>query len=327
MLLDCLESIARTKPSSCEVIIVDNASADRTIEEVKSKYGFALCIENRVNLGFSGGCNMGMRRAKGVYCVLLNQDTIVSPGWLEELLRAASRNGLAFYSPRILLADAPRILDAAGNDIHLAGFGMPRGLCEVDSNQYDKLEEVAYANGTCLFFHRDIIRIIGLLDSRFFAFGEDLDWGWRGRLRGIKSYYVPQSKVYHKWGGSFGRQSRNKMYLAERNRIITILKNYSARTLIVLLPVLATIEVSVIISSLGSMWFREKIRGYSDLIRLRGYIASNRRLVQAERTAGDAEVIRRFSTEFHHPLVNGSALEVLNRLLRPYVNLIRDALY
>ncbi|MEM3062363.1 MAG: glycosyltransferase family 2 protein, partial [Nitrososphaerota archaeon] len=170
VLLECLESVFSSNYHNFEVIVVDNASSDGSDRLTKKHFPQIRLIKNKRNLGYSIGNNIGILEAKGEYIVLLNNDTIVHPDWIKELIAAAQRYpDAAFLQPKILFEGNRRVINSAGNMIHIAGFGLCRGIGEVDNGQYDKEEEIGYASGACVFARRRAIEEIGLLDSTYFA--------------------------------------------------------------------------------------------------------------------------------------------------------------
>jgi GT2 family glycosyltransferase len=325
-LLNCLNSVLKTDYPNYEIIVVDNGSTDGSIEIIKQKFKKIKIIENGKNLGFSIGNNIGIRSSCGDYIVLLNQDTIVTKNWLKELVKEAKRHGEGFYNPKILLIDNPKLLDSAGNNLHITGIAMPRGLYEADRGQYNKFEEIAYANGTCVLLPKTTLQIVGLLDPVYFAYGEDVDWSWRGRMLGIKSYYVPSATIYHKHSLNWGRLSKRKLYFVERNRLLTNLKNYSKRTLLLLSPIFVIVEVAILTHAFINGWLPEKIKAYLDLIRLRTYIRQQRNFLQKKRRIPDKEIIRVFSDKIDHPFLKHPAIGVLNHILKPLTRIIRQCI-
>jgi len=331
LFLKCLRSVLSSVYDFYDVIVVDNASKDGSYERAKNVFGKEkniTFIKNPVNYGVPFGYNIGMREAKGQYIVILNNDVIVTPYWLTGLIKEAIVKGDGFYAPKILLLDDPKRLDSAGNHIHLSGIGFARGLSEVDLNQHHEVDEIAYACGTCCLLSRNMIDEIGAMDPVYFAFHEDLDWGWRGKLFGFKSYYVPFSVVYHRWGGSWGRWSEKKFYLMERNRLLTLLKNYSKGTLLMLSPILVLVELAILVFSIKNRFFRTKIRTYSDLFRLKEYTKVQRSFIQKHRKCSDGSIICLFSNEIKHQFFEESkaSLKVLNRLFRYLGSFVRKAI-
>jgi len=309
----CLRSVYDSKYPNFEVIVVDNGSTDQSVEVAEKEFPEAIIVRNGRNLGFSAGNNIGIARSGGEYVVLLNNDTVVHPDWLKELVKGAIQLKGGFYQPKILLMEDSKIMNSAGNMIHLAGFGLCRGLGEPDTGQFEERVEIGYASGACVFASRRAIEEIGLLDPVYFAYNEDTDWGWRGRMFGWKSYYIPAAVIYHKWS-RFGSRSRLKFYYLERNRIATLIKNYSHRTLILLFPILLLFELAVILYSLRTGWLPQKIKGYIDLFKSRRDLIAQRRQLQSRRRFSDRVVIEVFVDEMEHFYL-GSAIGPLNKIV------------
>jgi len=308
----CLRSVHDSRYSNFEVILVDNGSTDQSVEVAARDFPETIIVRNEKNLGYSIGNNIGIARSKGEYLVLLNNDTVVHPDWLRELVKGAVQLNGGFYQPKILLMEDPKIINSAGNMIHLAGFGLCRGIGEPDTGQYEERVEIGYASGACVFVSRRAIEEVGLLDPVYFAYNEDTDWGWRGRIFGWKSFYIPTAVIYHKWS-RLGSLSNLKFYYLERNRIATIVKNYSDQTLILLLPILLLFELAVVFYSLRRGWLREKIKGYVDLFKSRRSLMAQRRQLQAKRRFGDSVVMRVFVNEMKHSYL-GSTAAPLNKI-------------
>lgn len=326
LFINCLESVLASKYPFFQVIVVDNASTDKSLETAKLMFHNAknvVFIANNKNLGFCVGNNIGIKHALGEHVILLNDDVVVTSDWLSELVKEARKHHNGFYVPKILLLDRQNTLESVGNEIHFSGIGFSRGLGELDRNQHNIVEEIAYAGGACLFVSKKTIKEIGLLDPVYFAFNEDTDWCWRGRMFGIKSYCVPSAIIYHKWGGSFGLMSKNKFYYVERNRLLTVLKNYSRRTLLLFLPIFLLIEIATFFYAFDNRMMGEKIKAYSDVIRLKGYIEQQRSFLQKNRRFSDKEVTRVFSDRINHVLLKSPAFNVLNHIVKFLVNILR----
>lgn len=132
-------------------------------------------------------------------------------------------------------------------------------------------------------------------------------------MMGWRSMYIPSSRILHKWSPILGH-SPEKLYLLEFERLLSIWKNYSQRTLLILAPLLLLVEASVLIHATFRGWLAEKLRSYSDLLRLREAVARERRPIQARRVIHDGAVIRNFVAEIEHPYV-GPVAPILNRLV------------
>lgn len=313
-LWECVRSIAHSSYPRTELIIVDNASSDESVTKVEASFPEASIVRNPVNLGYSGGVNTGIAKAKGEFMVIMNPDIVVDQRWLNVLVDAALRYPRgAFFQPKILLMDDQRVLNSAGNMIHVAGFGVCRGIGTLDEGRFDKEVPVCYASGACTLARVKALHEIGPMDPLFFAYGEDKDWGWRGLMMGWQSVYVPSSRILHKWSSVLGHSPR-KLYLLEFERLLSIWKNYSDRTLLILAPLLLLVEASVLVHATSKGWLAEKLRSYSDLLRLREAVVRARRTIQARRVIHDSIIAQSFVTEIEHPYV-GAGGPILNHLI------------
>ena len=258
-LQDCIDSIIRETHSSYEIIVVDNNSPDKSGELFSKKFPEIKFILNKDNLGVPEGLNIGIRNASGDFVVLLNNDLIVMPDWLENFFKAYEKTGDALYQPKSLKFRDPSILDGTGCMINIFGFGFARGKGLKDEGKYSKQEEISYASGTCMFAPRKIFDEIGYFDPTFFAYHEELDLGWRARIFGYRSYYVPQTIIHH-YGSVHWKWSPQVFYFLERNRWLVLLKNYSTKTLLKLLPSLIIIEFAMLGFFISKGLFLKKLK-------------------------------------------------------------------
>ena len=218
LLIDCVSSIQKSNYSNYEIILVDNISKDNSHKKCKENFPTIKLIENKENLGYCEGNNVGLRVAKGEYVVVLNPDTIVDSNWLNELLKAYQSNGEGLYQPKFLSTSDNSMLLSTGQMIQLFGFGYSRSKGDKDEKVFENIEQIDYASGTCLFTSKKILEKIGLFDPFLFAFHDDLELCWRASLNGINSFYVPKSIVYHPVEGTSFKWSPLKFTLMERNR-------------------------------------------------------------------------------------------------------------
>ena len=161
MLLSCLRSVFSTHYSPMEVILVDNGSTDRSPEEAANKFPGLKLIRLGKNLGYCRGNNIGIKASKGKYIALLNSDTLVHENWLKAIVAiAVDRPDVAFIQPKILMMNNPQVINSAGNQIHIAGFGLCRGIGQLNKNQFEIVDEICYASGACVLASRDAIEKI-----------------------------------------------------------------------------------------------------------------------------------------------------------------------
>jgi len=222
----CLESLLKQTHQRHEIILVDNASRDGSLELIRNKYSDRIRIlENPVNLGFSGGVNQGIRASEGDYVALLNADAVAAPDWIEALLHGFSDpDKVGMVTSKVYLAGQEKVLDNTGNGLYRDACAKPRGRLEVDRGQYDSQRRAGYASGCAAMYRRQMLEEIGLFDERMFAYGEDMDLALRGRLAGYACAFVSEAIAYHHLSGSLGVHSALKLYYVERNRLWTLLK-------------------------------------------------------------------------------------------------------
>lgn len=224
---ECVESILKIKTLyNYHIIVVDNASSNRNTETDTIDYlkQHATYLEADDNLGFSSGNNIGIQYAmkNGYdYVLLLNNDTIVTENFLDELMQSYMDHpncGLAIG--KILYYDNPDTLWYAGGFIKRSiGKVIQRGNEVKDKGQYENNEEVTFVTGCMMLISSEVIKNVGLLDEDFFLYSEDLEYCLRVMKHGYKMYYYPSSVIYHKVGASTGnvKVSENTQYYMIRN--------------------------------------------------------------------------------------------------------------
>ena len=228
-ILDCLESVFKTEDCEYEVILIDNNSSDNSQNIAKKKFPQINLFQLENNIGLSAR-NIGIEKSNGDYIVFLDSDTVVKQNSFKILISSFLKNGEGLYQPKLLDKTQPNLINSAGNMINIFGFGFSRGKGKEDNGQYEKFQTISYTSGACTFSSSEIIKKIGKIDEIFFAYHDDLDFGWRGQLLGISSYYEPKALVFH-YGSPTLKWSEKKFYYLERNRWICILSLYSIKTL------------------------------------------------------------------------------------------------
>jgi len=225
-LQSCIRSVKEQTYPNLEIILIDNASTDGSIEMVKSIFHDLQVIVNPKNLGYGGGNNQGIRAARGKYIFILNNDTELEEECMKQLWQSIEMDQrIGATTPKILLYDQRDTLDAAGLTIYPDGLSIGRGRLE-NHEKYSQREEVFFGSGCASLFRKEMLEEIGLFDEDFFAYAEDTDLGWRARLAGWKAFYVPEAIVYHHHSKKFGTYSPLKAFLVERNRIWVAWKNF-----------------------------------------------------------------------------------------------------
>ena len=211
--LDCMDSLYRMDYPNFRVVMVDNGSSDGTALAVMNAYPQSHVIENRMNLMFSEGNNVGIRAAllEGAdYVMLLNNDTVVAPDMLTkmmETMKAHPDAGMAapmiyYYPPK---GGAPEHIWYAGGIVKLwQGLTAHRGIRERDTGQYNEVEYTDYITGCALLVTRECLEKVGLLDPVYYIYAEDADLSMRVRIAGFKLLFVPGATMWHKVSSSTG---------------------------------------------------------------------------------------------------------------------------
>jgi len=282
-----------------EVILVDNASMDNSINFTRNKFPEVKVIKNEVNEGFCKPNNDGVRIAQGEYVVFLNNDTVVTQNWLKELvIGALSDPEIACCASKILYYDDKKRINAAGGKFTIIGGGFYRGYGEYDSDKYDSPSFTGFGCGAGVLAKKSFFETIGGFDEDYFASIEEVELGLKAWLFGYKVLYVPGAVMFHKESGTFGSKgsySPAKVFLLTRNRLINLLKNYQAGTVIfgLFISICFDIVRSVkYISSGNSSSVKSIIRGYTEFITSTRKTLRKRAWMQSKRKISDKELYR-----------------------------------
>lgn len=297
LLIDCVDSILKSNYKDFEIIVVDNISNDDSHTKCKEEFPEIKLIRNSENLGYCEGNNVGIRAAIGEYIIILNPDTIVHPDWISELLSAFIKNGDGIYQPKFLATVDHSMLLSTGNMIQIFGFGYSRSKGDKDNGQFEKIEKINFASGTCIFTSKKILDKIGLFESFLFAFHDDFELCWRGALIGINSFYVPSAIVYHPIEGYSFRWSPLKFKLLERNRKYCLLTLYSRSTFFKMIPGLLLIDIAVLFFYLSKGLVKMKISADLEILRNLKNINKKYKQNQRIRKVGDRELVNQYKNE------------------------------
>lgn len=232
---ECLDSIQRITYPNYEVIVVDNASAGDEAGIIAGMFrDYVRILRNAKNYGFAKGCNIGIKDAltrDPQHVLLLNNDTVVAPDFLERLLEVVeSHDKVGIASGKIYAYEKPQLVWFAGG----GPIDYMRGKTHVrqelvDSGQFDEVMEVEWLVGTFMLISRKVLDTVGWLDNRYFFGWEDVDLCIRASKQGFKVLYVPTSVIWHK-GFSPGKQKRlsgRPVFYSTRGRFLFTHKNAS----------------------------------------------------------------------------------------------------
>ncbi len=237
----CLASLKKQTYKDYQILVVDNASTDGSVEYVKEHYPEIEVIALKKNYGFSKAVNVGIRRSTTPYVILLNNDTTADPYYIEEMVRTIEKSPRIFsVSSKMIQMYHPQLIDSAGDLYTLTGWGVCRGVGRPVSN-YTETDEVFSACAGAAIYRRQVFQKIGLFDEKHFAYLEDIDVGYRARIFGYRNLYCPTALVYHVGSGTSGSKYNSfKVRLSARNNIYLNYKNMPLLQLMVnFLPLFA----------------------------------------------------------------------------------------
>lgn len=230
----CLNAIFKQDSYNYEIIVIDNASCDRT-REIAEEYKTRVRIKyNDKNFGFSEGVNIGIAMSSGEYILTLNPDVVLENNFLSEVNNSINGlgNDVGMMGVKILRADSGGLIDSTG--LVLSGFFrfFDRGHGERDSGQYDKSADILGPCAAAAIYKREMlddVRIGGeYFDRDFFYLVEDFDIALRARKNGWKGLYLPNAVCYHERNGS-GAAYKYRQCYTFRNRYFLIIKNIEVK--------------------------------------------------------------------------------------------------
>jgi len=281
LLLECLSSVFKTiNKLSFEIWLVDNASCDGSVEAVKQNYPDVKIIQNKKNLGFAAANNIALESMSGRYALLLNTDTILTNGAVENLFDFMEKNqdaGMACGqllnqdgSKQNSIANFPGILSLLGNE-SLLQILFPKKF-PGKKREYKKPVEVDSCIGACLMVRKKAIDEVGLLDKRYFFFFEETDWAYRMKQSEWKIYFVPSAKIFHIQGQTVGHKASSRI-MFYRSRYSYFKKwhlhSYLFIRFIIFARLLinATLSLAGVVATIGMhVGIKKKLSVYSRLI-------------------------------------------------------------
>jgi GT2 family glycosyltransferase len=322
MLMRCLDSLERDTSAEAEVLVVDNGPEGGEIAEARKRENVTVLGEG-ANLGYAAGSNLGAREATGGVLFFLNPDTVVEPGTLGTLAARLQDEDVAIVMPRLRLLEEPELLNSRGAVIHLSGMAWSDGF-RAPASSLNGLREIPYANGSVLGIRRALFEELGGFTEEYFIYLEDLELGWRARMRGLRIVLDPGGNVLHDYEH---RRNPTKNYFMERNRLIFVGTAYSLRLLVLLAPVLAAAEAGLLVIALREGWLQDKLRGWGWCARHAPWLLRHRRRLQNERRVPDRELARHLTPVADPQMISvPSVVRNANRLAAGYWSLARRLL-
>lgn len=260
----CLASLERSE-YPCRTIVIDNGSSDGSVEEIQETFPDVEIVSLPTNIGFARACNIGVQKiladAQDEFIFLLNNDATIDPLTLTILIQSALSNPrAAILGPKVFYRNHPNKIWYAGA-LRRKGIlaALTSGRNESDNGQFDQVTEVDYVFGAAMFVRRSIFERIGMFDSRFFLYLEDLDFCLRAQLSGWSLQFVPDAHVYHIGSASTAHNLRLRRYHQVNSSILFLQKHV---TKLMIVPAFLFWS-AVLLRMVGTDFFR----GDLDLVR------------------------------------------------------------
>jgi GT2 family glycosyltransferase len=220
LLARCVEALRHQTLAPAAVRVVLSAAEDPPLPADVD------VVRLGANVGFARAANAGLRTAAGRPVVLLNDDTVPAPRFVEALARAEEQGGPGIYQPHIVLADRPGRVDNTGHRLFPDGFNLARGRGRPD--RPGRAGAIGAFSGAAVLFSPEVLTAVGAFDEDLEAFGEDVDLSLRAVRRGYAVRYVPEARIGHALGATYGRGGARKVYLVERNRVRAAVRSLPA---------------------------------------------------------------------------------------------------
>jgi len=313
----CLDAIAKQTFTDYEVIVIDNASNDHSVDNIEQRWPSFQVIRLEENLGFAAANNLGARTARGNWVALLNNDAYPRPEWLENMVKAIQNYPMfSFFASCILQANNPHLIESAGDIYNVSGLAWPRSRnAEYDKIQLDT-DEVFSACAAAALYKREAFLQVGGFNEKFSSHHEDVDLGFRLRLQGYRCLLVPEAVVLHVGSASYGAQSDRVVYQVNRNLVWSFVANMPGWLFWKYLPV-------HILSNLVFLFyytFRNQARAIwqAKLDAIRGLPATirERKLIQKNRKVESNEISQAMDHNWLNPYTLGNNAEKIRRLGR-----------
>lgn len=223
-LKDCLTSLRKIESNNLFVIVVDNGSSDNSISLIKNNFSEVAVLENKENLGFAAACNQGIKyclEKKIDYVLLLNNDTVVAPDFLDRMLEASGQDKVGIVGAKIYYHDQPKkIWFAGGRFINWRASGQHKSWMKNDQKNLCGVGDSDFITGCAMLIKKEVFQDVGFFFEPYFLTVEDLDFCYQAKKKGWKIKVALDAKIWHKV--SFSRQgefSFSNGYYGTRNRL------------------------------------------------------------------------------------------------------------
>ncbi|KQZ90649.1 hypothetical protein ASD62_16500 [Phycicoccus sp. Root563] len=310
----CLAAIRRELAEGDDVVLVDNG-----VTALPDLTGVRL-VTAPGNGGFADGCHLGADATAGDVLVFVNSDAVIGPGALDAMRSAVHDPGVGLATGLVVMADDPAVVNAAGNPVHFLGISWAGGFGE-PSSRHQAPRDVASISGAFFAVRRTVWEELGGLDRSYFLYHEDADLSLRCWLAGLRVVFTPTAVAEHAYAFA---KNPHKMFLLERNRLVTVLTSYPTPLLRRVLPALLVTEPLLLVMAVAQGWAGPKLRSWVWLVRNATAIRARRQRIQAQ--GGSWELVASHLDSRIHQEVTSTpaAMAFLNALLARYWSTVRQ---
>lgn len=276
---ELLESMQKYSGGNCsyEIIVIDNGSkADESVK-IKERFKNVSAYRSPLNLGFSGGYNLGIGKSSGRYIMLLNNDTLLEDNSIYGIVDFMDKRAqIGAASPKIYFEGDDKVIQYAGftdlSKITLRNRTI--GYLEKDSGQFQNSGQTSFTHGAAMVVRREVLEKAGLLPDIFFLYYEELDWCYRIRSAGFEIWYYAKAYIIHKESRSTGGGENSlKRYFKTRNRLLLAKRNREGLTrylsYLYLVTLVAFKDITICVLKGRFDLFAATIKGIADFFRLK----------------------------------------------------------
>jgi GT2 family glycosyltransferase len=321
----CMPRLVEQLAPGDELIVVDNASRDGTLEAVRTAAPGARILAHTRNLGFAAGANAGATAAAGDLLLFLNPDAEPAPGFVEAIRGPAQDDrGWAGWMGLVTMDGGTRI-NTSGGIIHFTGIAWSGEAQRPVAAAPPGSADVPFLSGTCLAVPRLDWERLGGFPEAFFMYCEDVDISLRARLAGGRLGIEPAARVDHDYDFAKGAAKWRRL---ERNRWAVLLRDYPGPLLALIAPALLATEIALLAVAAAGGWLPAKLLAGVDTLRALPRLLRERRAVQATRTVSAAKFARSLTPDLDSAYLGRAAtLAPLRWALRGYWRLVTAALH
>jgi GT2 family glycosyltransferase len=296
---DCLNAILNQTYPIHSIIVIDNASSDKT-EELLQPYRHQLMyVGNTQNVGFAAGHNQAMRLSEAEYVLVLNPDVTMHPDYVSFLMQQCELDSsLGSATGKLLFKQSPEVIDSTGLMITKSRRGFDRGAGK-NSGGWNESSDVFGVCGAAALYSNKLVEDISVdgcfFDEDFFAYKEDVDVAWRSRIKGWGALYCADAIAYHDRGWKKGSRSQTPLFvrkLSYINRYKMIIKNDSMKYLLFHCIPLMIYEIM----SLGYFIIKEPkvLTAWVDLFQKMSSLLQKRKVIQSTRKSEFSKIYTYF---------------------------------